>query len=59
MTNDIQIIKCRDDKAPVILNKLPSEAGAEIAFKLAEGKLLPVRCSCGLCPWKFAPRRLC
>ena len=37
MTNDNQIIKCRDDKAPVILNKVPSEAGAEIAFKLAEG----------------------
>ena len=37
MTNDNQIIKCRDDKAPVILSKVAAEAGAEIAFKLADG----------------------
>lgn len=37
MTNDNQIIKCRDDKAPVILSKIATEAGAEIAFKLADG----------------------
>jgi hypothetical protein len=36
MTTDNQIIKCRDDKAPVILSKLATEAGAEIAFKLAD-----------------------
>ena len=35
MTNDTQIIKCRDDKAPVFLTKVATEAGAEVAFKLA------------------------
>lgn len=36
MTNDNQIIKCRDDKAPVILTNATDEAGAEIAFRLAD-----------------------
>lgn len=36
MTKDNQIIKCRDDKAPVILSKVATETGAEIAFKLAD-----------------------
>jgi hypothetical protein len=39
MTKDNQIIKCRDDKAPVILSKVAPDAGAEIAFKLAEGSV--------------------
>lgn len=37
MTKDNQIIKCRDDKAPVILSKVATEAGEEIAFKVADG----------------------
>jgi len=36
MTKDDQIIKCRDDKAPVVLT-LATDAGAEIAFKVADG----------------------
>ena len=35
MSNDDQILKCRDDNAPVILTKVAAEAGAEIAFRLA------------------------
>jgi hypothetical protein len=34
---DDQIMKCRDDKAPVILTKSDSGAGGGITFKLAEG----------------------
>ena len=34
---DDQILKCRDDKAPIFLSKATGEAGAEVAFTLAEG----------------------
>jgi len=37
MADDNQILKCRDDKSPVVLSRQPTEAGAEIAFSLAEG----------------------
>jgi hypothetical protein len=36
-TKDIQILKCRDDKAPVFLSKVPGDPGAPAAFKLADG----------------------
>ena len=39
MTKDNQIIKCRDDKAPITLSKITPEAGAEINFKLADGSV--------------------
>jgi len=37
MSKGNQILKCRDDKAPVILSKVVSDAGAELTFKLADG----------------------
>lgn len=37
MADDDQILKCRDDKSPVVLSRQPTESGAEIAFGLAEG----------------------
>jgi SIR2-like protein len=35
-TND-QILKCRDDKAPVVLSRVTGGTEADIAFKLADG----------------------
>lgn len=34
---DEQILKCRDDKAPVLLSKDTDASGEELAFRLAEG----------------------
>ena len=36
-TKNLQILKCRDDKAPISLSKVAGEPGAEVAFTLAEG----------------------
>ena len=36
MNHDNQIIKCRDDKAPITLSKVATDDGAEVAFRLAE-----------------------
>lgn len=32
-----QILKCRDDKAPIMLSKTTGEPEAEVAFTLAQG----------------------
>jgi len=37
MKKDDQILKCRDDKDPVIFSRIAKEAGIETAFKLSEG----------------------
>jgi hypothetical protein len=37
MADDDQILKCRDDKSPVVLSRQPAGAGTETAFSLAEG----------------------
>ena len=37
MNRDNQILKCRDDKAPVFLSKAPEAAAAGEPFKLADG----------------------
>src|ERR1700752_471595 len=37
MASDDQILKCRDDKAPVVLTKVPEETAFGPSFKLAEG----------------------
>ncbi len=34
---DDQILKCRDDKAPIVLRKDNEASGEEVAFRLAEG----------------------
>jgi hypothetical protein len=37
MKTDDQIIKCRDDKAPVVLSKAPDTGDGRTLFKLADG----------------------
>jgi SIR2-like domain len=37
LEKDEQIIKCRDDKAPIVLSKVINESEAEPAFKVSEG----------------------
>ena len=37
MKTDDQILKCRDDKAPVLFTKIPEEGETDKPFKLAEG----------------------
>jgi len=37
MIEDDQILKCRDDKTPVVLTKLKDPTNAEEPFKLADG----------------------
>ncbi len=54
MNKDDQILKCRDDKSPVIFSKAAEGASAEVFFKLAES---------GDCSWakkdeKFGPEKL-
>ncbi len=39
MADDDQILKCRDDKSPVVLSRQPTESGLDIAFGLAEASI--------------------